>query len=285
MLEFLPNRIQNALKYCNRKFVYELRLRAERPIMLNYQGKYCFLGIFGVTDKEKEALICSYEEVDDCLFKAGNYSIYSVEEQIKQGFITANGGVRIGLAGEYVFDQGKVLSIRNISSLCIRIPHEIYDCSEKIYQSCMSDRIHNTLLSSPPGLGKTTILRDLSRKIAEKTSLNLLICDERGEIAVGDVGKSCDVIKYCDKNTAFSSAIRAMRPDIIITDELSALDCEALEKAVCAGIKIIASAHFSEMEYVKSPFLGLFERFVFLQDEIGNVARIYDRTGKEIHHC
>lgn len=282
MLDFLPERLKNALAHCNVKRLYELRLRTERPIMVNFQGKYQFLGEYGVTEREEHALICSYDEISNCVYKAGNYSIYSVEDQIKQGFITASGGVRIGLAGEYVFEKGQVLSIRNVTSLCIRIPHEVYGCAEGIYKSCMSDRIHNTLISSPPGLGKTTILRDLSRLICEKGNYNVLICDERGEIAVGDVGKSCDVMKYADKGTAFGSGIRAMRPDLIITDELSPQDCDAVCKAVAAGVKVVASAHFSGFERIKTPFLGVFERYVFLKDEIGNVAHIYDETGQEI---
>ena len=110
-----------------------------------------------------------------------------------------------------------------------------------------------------------------------------MICDERGEISAGDTGATCDVLKYADKNTAFEAGIRAMRPDVVITDELSLIDCNAIEKAVFAGIKVIASAHFSEMERIQKPFLGLFERYVLLDEqEIGKIKAVYDETGREM---
>ena len=273
--------MQNALKYVDVRYLYELRLRADKPIMVNFKGKYQYLGPFGVTEFKEKALTCSLVEIEECVYRAGNFSVYSVEEQIKQGFLTAKGGVRLGLAGEYVFDNGKVLTIRHFSSLCIRIPHEIYGCAREVYDKGMSDRVRNLLIASPPGLGKTTILRDLARIIAEKTRKNILICDERGEISAGSLGESCDVVKYSDKPTAFEAGVRAMRPDILITDELSERDCQALKKVMEAGVCVIATAHFSDISYIKAPFINIFERFVVLDSqEIGKVKGIYDQTGE-----
>ena len=135
---------------------------------------------------------------------------------------------------------------------------------------------------SAPGLGKTTILRDLARILCEKTGKNLLICDERGEISMGDTGWTSDVMKFSDKANAFEAGIRAMRPEIIITDELSLEDCEAVKKAVFAGVFVIASAHFSKMEYLPQAFQGIFERYVLLEEgALGCVRAIYDADGKE----
>ena len=147
----------------------------------------------------------------------------------------------------------------------------------------MSDRVKNLLVMSSPGLGKTTILRDLGRILSEKTRKNILICDERGEISVGELGDTCDVIRFCDKETAFTAGIRAMRPEIIITDELTLTDCSALEKAMLAGICVIASAHFSDIRFVGKPFKGLFARFVLLDEqEIGKIKGVYDEKGREL---
>ena len=283
MLSFLPKYIQNALKQVNLQYLYELRLRADKPIMVNFNGKYQYLSGFGVTTSREKALKCTAEDIEDCVYRAGNFSVYSVEEQIKNGFLTSKGGVRLGLAGEYVFDSGKPLTIRHFSSLCIRIPHEIYGCAQEIYDKCMSGRVKNLLIASPPGLGKTTILRDLGRIIAERTRKNILICDERGEISAGKLGETCDIIKYSDKATAFEAGVRALRPDIMITDELSERDCPALKKAMDAGVQVIATAHFSDISYIKTPFIELFEEFVLLDTQkIGKIKGIYNQMGEVI---
>ena len=283
MLSFLPKYIENALNHLNLQYLYEIRLRADKPITINFRGKYQYLCENGTTDRKEKALKCKQKDIEDIVYCAGNYSIYSVEEQIKQGFITAKGGIRLGLAGEYVFDNGKPLTIRHFSSLCIRIPHEIFGCSKDIYNKCMSDKIRNLLISSPPGLGKTTILRDIGRIIGEKTKKNLLICDERGEISVGSIGESCDVIKYADKSTAFEAGVRAMRPDIIITDELTEKDLIALKKATMAGVNVIATAHFSDILHIPKPFMDLFEHFIILDDlETGKIKGIYNQKKEPI---
>lgn len=283
MLEFLPRKIKESLSFLNTKFLYEIRLRAEKPIRVNYGGEYRYLGPYGLVEQSDNALHCSAEEIGDCVFRAGNYSVYSIEEQLKKGFLTAKSGERLGIAGEFVFEKGQPLAMRNFTSLCIRVPHEIFGCAEEIYRTCMQDKIRSLLVASPPGLGKTTILRDLGRIIGENTKKNILICDERGEISVGDCGECSDVIKYSDKKTAFEAGIRAMRPDIIITDELSLQDCEALKKAICAGVKVVASAHFSDVKFVSEDFISIFEYFVFLREEkIGKIKEIYRKSQTEV---
>ncbi len=283
MLEFLPQNVKDALGYINGSYVYELRIRAEKPVRVNYQGIYRYLSAYGLTEHREKALLCTTEEIADCVFKAGKYSVYSVEEQLKQGFLTAEHGERIGISGEYVFEKGQPLALRNFTSLCIRVPHEIKGCAREVYQRCMSDRVRSVLLMSSPGLGKTTILRDLGRILSEPTKKNILICDERGEISSGELGDTCDVMRFSNKATAFEAGIRAMRPDIIITDELSVQDCVALEKAVAAGITVVASAHFSEFRHVGEPFTRLFERYVLLDEQkIGEIHAMYTREGQEV---
>ena len=285
MLSFLPESVQSALQYLNIREIYEVRLRANFPVFVNYLGEYVYLGAYGLTNTSKMALICDEKDIAECLYRAGEYSVYAIEEELKQGFVTARSGERIGIAGEYVFSNGQPLTIRNVTSLCVRIPHAIIGSAEGIYQSCLSDRLRSVLLLSPPGYGKTTVLRDLARLVSENTRKNVLICDERAEIALGEMGQTCDVIKYCDKKTAFEAGIRAMRPDVMVTDELSPKDYEAVERAVYAGVCVLATAHFADLQSIPREFFGVFQRFVVLSSEkVGKIVGIYDENGDDVFY-
>ncbi len=279
MLDFLPKRLQSAVQKINAKYLYELRLRADKPLTVNYGGKYVYLGEYGIEKRAERAITVSEEEIETTVFTAGKFSVYSVEEQIKKGFITAEHGERIGLAGEFVFDKGQALTAKNFTSLCIRVPHEIIGAGQRVYDVCFQDGIKNTLICSPPGQGKTTVLRDLCRLISENYFKNVLVCDERGEIAVGNLGETVDVYVYADKQTAFEAGIRAMRPDVIVCDELSLSDISAVKRGIDGGVKVLASAHIENAESLNIEMQRLFERFVFLsKDEIGKVVGVYGKN-------
>ncbi len=283
MLEFLPQNVKKGLNYLNLRYVYEIRMRVDKPTTVNYNGEYRYLSAYGLSKSRDKAIFATEEEIADTVYRAGNYSVYSVEEQLKKGFLTAANGERLGLAGEYVFEKGQPFALRNFSSLCIRVPHEIVGCGEEVYQRSMSDKVCNLLLISLPGLGKTTILRDLGRILSKRTNKNILICDERGELSVGELGDSCDVIKYCDKETAFEAGIRAMRPDVLITDEIALYDLKGIEKAFFAGVSVLASAHFAAIDRVPPEFYRFFDKFVLLDElKVGAIKAIYNKRGEEI---
>ena len=283
MLEFLPENIKEYLQHINIKQLYEIRLRADKPISLNYQGVYHFLGRYGITDNIDNAIICHREDVEICIYNAGANSVYSVEGQIRKGFLTTQYGERIGIAGEYVFDGGQPIAIRNFSSICIRVPHEVLECGDVIYNKCMSRITTNLMIMSRPGMGKTTMLRDLTRKLCVKYKCNVLICDERGELSIGDIGKTCDVLRYSSKAVAFEAGIRALRPDVIVTDEMTMEDCEAAKKAIQSGIILLTSVHCADMNYLPECFQNLFDFYILLDDRIiGKVKKIYNKNGEEI---
>ncbi len=293
MLEFLTDRLRKALLHINLRLVYELRVRANKPLVVNYGGKYIYLGPCGLTAHKEEALLSDVAEIEAILCRASEYSVYSVTEQLRQGFLTGAGGERIGLAGVFVYEDGSSFTVKDVTSLNIRVPHEVIGCGQEIYRQCFSDKLRSMLLISSPGRGKTTILRDLARLLCADGIRNVLVNDERNEISASyrnfslDTGLFSDVIRFSYKRDALTAAVRAMRPDVIVTDELvSCEEVEAVSACVRGGVEVIASAHCRDLENLRqSPIFAsalrerVFERYVVLSSEgIGRVQGIYDAT-------
>ncbi|MGN0823230.1 MAG: hypothetical protein ACI4NG_05600 [Candidatus Gallimonas sp.] len=270
MLEFLSPRLKEAVRHVNLNRLYELRIRTDKPLRANFGGTFVWLGENGVTLSPSTALVPTAEEVEETLFAASGYSVYAVENQLRRGFVTGKFGERIGVAGSVVYENGGVLSVHSITSLCVRIPHEIKGCAAEIFERCFDNGICSLVVASPPGMGKTTILRDLSRLVSERYAVNILVSDERGELSAGDTGATSDVVRFADKLTAFTEGIRAMRPDVIVTDELLPEDYRAVERARKSGIVVFASAHLVDAEDVPH---GLFDRCVLL-DGLGRIGKI-----------
>ncbi|MBD5583804.1 MAG: hypothetical protein HDQ88_01855 [Clostridia bacterium] len=259
-LSFLPEEVKSALNHLNINRLTEIRLRRGQPVVIEYDGSYAYLGGLGFTTNIADALKIS--EVEPILTSATDGCVYGYTEQMKSGFITVGHGVRIGIAGEYVTENGKVNTIRGVTSLNIRIPHDIKGCADYLVDSLFKDGVKSTLIYSKPGLGKTTMLRDIARNLGKNTLKNVLIFDERGEIGAFDgygdgfdMG-TVDVIRAYSKLGAIVSAIRAMKPDVIITDELYGdEDIKAVQFAVDCSIAVIASSHISDRQILqKMPF-------------------------------
>ena len=133
MLDFLPVEYQIALGKINTQRLYEIRMRAGKPTIVRIAEEYVYLTNYGVSNDSENALISTVEELEETVYAAGKYSVYAVEEQLRQGFLTAEGGVRIGIAGRFIFEKGQPIAVRDFSSLCIRIPHEIVGSGEELY--------------------------------------------------------------------------------------------------------------------------------------------------------
>jgi len=301
----LPEHLRQAFAALPIDRVYEIRLRAGRPVVACISGKsfvinkspsregVAALGADGV------GLLVTRTDLDTIIHKASNYSIYAVNEQIKQGFITIHGGIRIGICGEVVCENDRISTIKNISSLNIRVPHQVRGCSYAVLPYVFAEaRPLKTLVISPPGAGKTTFLRDLACRVSETYGLlNCLVLDERGEIAAShlgenqlDVGAATDVMTGCSKSYGFENGIRSMRPDVIITDEIAtAADVEMVRLAARSGVCIFASVHASGIDEIRAKpnFAALvaervFDRYVVLgvTDSAGTIMGVYDANLK-----
>ena len=284
-LGFLPNKVLLSLKTIDLNYLYEIRMRTGYPIKVNFNGDKKYLGEKGITKIKKNALVCTDQDICYVIDSVTEQSLYAFNDRIKSGYITTENGIRIGICGECVFDDNKIITVKNFSSLNIRIPHEIIDCCNDVYQKITDgNTVFNTLIVSPPFDGKTTMLKDLVRKLNEKTDNSILIIDERGEFSSLN-GENIDKIIYSDKFYAFNYAIRSMAPEIIITDEIVGdSDWQCAKNASESGVKIVASCHADNIENVKNKSFfidGVFERYVILHKQ-GQVKRIYDKNFVEI---
>lgn len=286
-LSFLPPDLNRAIDSVNADYLSEIRLRTGQPVIIQYKGEYKYITAHGASPSSESAVKCG--DVQKILFAAIGDSVYSYTDQLKYGFVTVCGGVRIGVAGEYVLRDGGVLSIKNATSLNIRIPHDVTGCGKRIFGAVNAKGLKSTLFYSLPGFGKTTVLRDFARLISENLQKNVLVFDERNELSAIDdfghgfnLGETCDVVRGADKLTSFTNAIRAMNPQVIITDELYGRnDYEAIRKTIDCGICVIASSHVTDVEILKKmPF----DYYVNLTG-IGKQAVVYDKAFNTICYC
>lgn len=292
--KILPLDIYNILNNrVNLNSINELRLRADKPIVLSIGARRVFLGENGVTTNLKEAIYCSKIMVEDVVFRASECSIYSVNEQIKRGFIVMKGGLRIGIGGDIIEENDKIKTMTNYTSVNIRIPHEIKNCSLSAFNYLVSEKaVHNSLIISPPGAGKTTFLRDFVRQLSDRNyACNVLVLDERGELDVGNegcIGNFADKISFAKKSVGFENGIRALSPNLIVTDELGQKeDVESVLYAVNCGVSILASVHSDSIESLeRKPYFEkiltdkVFKRFVLLsmRNGPGTLEGVYDEN-------
>lgn len=226
-----------------------------------------------------------------------NNSVYAVQSEINSGFITIKGGHRIGISGTCIFENGKIKNIRYISSLNIRVAHEIKGCGTSLVNSLYPNYFENTLILSSPGFGKTTLLRDMIRELSVIGN-NISVVDERSEIAAmykgvaqNDLGPRTDVMNNCRKDMGIRMMIRSMAPDIIATDEIGDnKDIDAIYEANFAGIKLLLTAHGEELKDVPMKLLKnkLFKNIVILKNENrpGLVKKIYKlQEDKYVANC
>lgn len=264
ILRYFPNKIYQIffnLFQENSKIAEELqeiRMRAERPIILKLRERDLILQ-YNITQAE----------ILQIVERLCENSIYAYKNQICEGFITVKGGHRIGLTGSCVIENGKIINVKHISSLNFRIAREVLNCSTRVLREVIdieNKSIYNTILVAPPGKGKTTMLRDIIRRLSngiDEINFKGKTCgvvDERGEIAAmykgipqNDVGIRTDIIENVEKNQGIHMLIRTMTPEIIACDEIgSKEDVEAIHYALYSGVKGIFTMHGKNIEDIKN---------------------------------
>lgn len=298
ILNVLPRSIRVLLKQEELEYEHlqEIKLRVEKPLLLLYRG-----GELILERQRGQPYYVTKEDVREMMEYVSNYSLYAYEEEMKQGFITIEGGHRIGMTGQAIVERGKVKNLKHISSINMRLSHEIIGCADKVFPYITNNRnLYHTLIVSPPRCGKTTLLRDMIRQISSGNAylngMSVGVVDERSEIggsymgvAQNDLGIRTDVLDGCPKAEGMIMLIRSMGPQVIAVDEIGgAEDIGAIAYAMHCGCKMLATVHGQSIEELRrKPVLEQvikekrFERYILLSNErkTGQVVRILDEEG------
>jgi len=286
----------------------EIRLRMNAPLLIIYGNKEAFITEDAkMEDNPTKAVLITKNEIRETMEYISNYSLYAFEEEIKQGFITINGGHRIGIAGKIIIEDDAIKGMKHISFINIRLAHQVKGCADPVLPYLFHKQmpgIYHTLIISPPRCGKTTLLRDIIRQLSDgtvyHTGMSVGVVDERSEIGAcymgtpqNELGIRTDILDCCPKAKGMMMLIRSMSPQIIAVDEIgSREDLDAIDYVIGCGCKLIATVHGSSIEDIRNkPILcdlvkkKLFERYIILNNVkgIGHLEEIYDAEGKRLY--
>lgn len=260
LVAILPTRLRVEVDNLGKETLEELHLRLNRPVELILKGRSHLL-----------ATKATSQDIQYVVNTASRYSPWTASTA-SQGYITAPGGHRIGICGDCVVQGGVVTGIRTANSLCIRVARTFYGIGSLA-------PLHGSLLIlGPPGVGKTTLLRDLIRLRSNHGSA-ISVVDERGELfpdgEIFDCGPRTDVLTGCNKAQGVEMVLRTMGPKCIAVDEITAAeDCRALLNAAWCGVDLLATAHASDCnDLVRRPVYqplaksGLFSQVIVLNKD------------------
>lgn len=269
--------------------IQEIRIRCNKPLMVKVIAKNYYLSNLGsiTLNKTSNLYIVTKEQLEDSFRKICEYSLYTHQEEINNGFITLSGGHRVGICGTAVLQNKNIVNIKNITSINIRIARFISHVADEIINDVMKNKLKGILICGKPGSGKTTLLKDIISQVSSGklgSIYNVSVIDERGEISgctstfiKDNLGDSVDIFNGYSKLNGMMMAIRTMAPDLIVCDEIGTKEeTQAIESVLNSGVKVIATIHAGNEEeiYTKPQIKKListkaFEKIVMLSS--GNI--------------
>lgn len=277
--------------------LYEIRLRVGRPLFLTYDGGECFL-----RRREREPYLVTQEDLKETLEYVSGYSLYAYEEEVRQGFLSVQGGHRVGVTGKVILNGNQIQGMKYISCINVRLAHQIKGCADVVMPYIQNkDWVAHTLIISPPRCGKTTLLRDIIRQISNGREgiegKTVGVVDERSELAgcyqgipQNDLGVRTDILDGCPKAEGMQMLIRSMSPEVVAVDELGGEeDFQAVKSVIHCGCKLIATVHGNSLEDIlQQPLFRkllkerVFERYILLgkQDRAGIIEGVFDGEGR-----
>lgn len=281
----MPLRIKEGLYRIDNVLIEEIRIKANAPVFVYSKNQEFYLFY------NNEVIYTSIDDIAEILKRATKNSVYAYLEDIKNGYITIDNGHRIGICGRAVYENDKLINIKEISSLNIRCANELTGVGQKIFENIFDGSdLKNTLIISPPKCGKTTVLRDITRLMSGVKNMRIVLIDERDEIAASfmgastvDVGDRTFVLSGYLKKEGFSHAVRSLSPTVVICDEIGDdKDVSLIQSVLVRGVKIVASIHGSSVEEVlnKNKF-NCFERIIVLNKNFQ--SKIYSLKNGEYY--
>ncbi|MFB5662010.1 stage III sporulation protein AA [Alteribacillus sp. HJP-4] len=262
--------------------IEEIRLRIHAPLELITSG-----GVVYPLDRAGRMHEVSEKDIEYTFYQLSEFSLYAIQDKLREGYVTTKGGHRVGVSGQVVKDGSGVLTVKHISSLNIRVAKDTSVVPLSFLRRLFINEYCSVLVIGPPQSGKTTFIRELAKHISSGTISEFLpskkvgVIDERSEIAASyrgipsfNVGPRTDVLDNCPKAEGIMMSIRSMSPEFIIVDEIGrAEDAKAIMDAVLAGVHVICTAHGRTLEVVrKRPALqelflqDIFQKFIILDD-------------------
>lgn len=264
VIPYFPEKIRGALAAMlsdTQKTVREIRLRQGRPVSLVLMGTTVFLTLGGEVTKtpEKDVLIPDESDFRDCFQRVCGYSVHSCEEQIRQGFLTLPGGHRVGLSGTAVQEDGKIVTLREVSSMNFRIARSFPNISGDFVRRFYGESLPSILLSGAPMSGKTTLLKDIIAALSSGKAgryIKVAVIDERGELGAVyggtpqiELGPCTDVLTGYPKGEGMNIALRTLSPELIVCDEIGGeAEAAAIRMSLNAGTAVLATAHAGNLD-------------------------------------